>query len=501
MSSTEQDTHFDVLIVGAGVSGVGAGCHLRRECTEKSFAILEGRETFGGTWDLFKFPGIRSDSDLYTYGYRFRPWQGKPIATAEEIKNYMAETMEEYAINEAILYGRHVKGVSWSSTEALWSIDVIEKASGASRTFTCNFLWMNQGYFDYSKGYLPEFPGLDDYEGTFIHPQHWPQDLDYSGKKMVVIGSGATTVTIIPAVAETVEHVTMLQRSPSYVFSSPNTSPIGELMDGLDLDDQLVHEIIRRRNLKDGEQIAWMAREQPEALRKQLIDDVRELLPEDFDVDTHFNPSYMPWEERLCLVPDADLFKAISSGKASVVTDNIKRFTKNGIQLESGDELETDIVVAATGLTLCPMGNIPFEVDGVAVDFSKTWTYKGIMYSDLPNVAWTFGYIRTSWTMRSDLIADFVCRLLTLMDEKSASSVTPRLRPEDHNMQPKGFIDEEDFSPGYMRRTMDLLPKQGEHEPWVNSQDYYAECKTLPGCELDDGVLIYEGFDLERKRA
>ena len=500
-ATAQSTTHFDVLIVGAGVSGVGAACHLRRECPDKSFVILEGREHFGGTWDLFKFPGIRSDSDLYTYGYCFRPWQGKPIATAEEIKAYMAETMAEYSIDETILYGHCVDGVEWSSSEKVWVVAATEKASGASKTFTCGFLWMNQGYFDYEAGYQPEFPGVEDFEGTFVHPQHWPEDLDYAGKKMVVIGLGATTVTIIPAVAETVEHVTMLQRSPSYIFSAENRSPIADLLEGLDLDEDLVHEIIRRRNLKDGEQIAWMAREQPEALRKELMDAVRAALPEGYDIDKHFSPRYMPWEERLCLIPDGDLFKAISSGNASVVTDHVKTFTKHGILLESGGELEADIIVSATGLTLCPMGNIPFAVDGEAVDFSSTWTYKGIMYSDLPNLAWTFGYIRTSWTMRSDLIADFVCRLLKAMDEKGAASVTPRLRTEDHNMQPKMFIDEDDFSPGYMRRTMDLMPKQGDHEPWTNCQDYYVECKTIPGCELDDGVLIYESHGQDRKTA
>ena len=329
------------------------------------------------------------------------------------------------------------------------------------------------------------------YQGVLVHPQFWPEDLDYSGKKVIVIGSGATAVTLIPAMAEKVEHLTMLQRSPSYIISRDNQPPLGKLLDGLDLPDAWVHEILRRRNLKDAELIAKMARHQPEKLRDELIGAIRAQLP-DFDVDTHFTPRYMPWKQRLCLVPDNDLFKAIRGGNISIVTDEIETFTKAGIRLKSGQELVADMIVSATGLQLCPFGNIDFTVDGVGVDIAETWTYKGIMYSDIPNMAWTFGYIRTSWTMRSDLIAEFVCRVLQHMDEKGVRQCTPRLRPEDAGMKARRFIDEEDFSPGYMARSMASFPRQGDREPWSNSQDYYIEKETLPGCELEDGVLVFD---------
>lgn len=489
MVDTMTHQHVDVLIVGAGISGIGGACHLRQRCPDKSFVILEGRDAFGGTWDLFRFPGIRSDSDLYTYGYKFKPWQGKPIATAPEILNYLGETIDEFELADHIRYGHHVQRVEWSSQAACWTVQA--EHQGETRRFTCGFLWMCQGYYNYEQGYTPSFPGLDDYKGTFVHPQFWPEKLDYSGKKVVVIGSGATAVTLIPAMAEKVAHLTLLQRSPSYIISRDNKPPLAELLDGLDLPDEWVHEILRRRNLKDSELITGMARHQPEKLRDDLINAVRAQLP-DVDVDTHFTPRYMPWKERLCLVPDNDLFKAIRGGNISIVTDEIETFTEVGIRLKSGQELEADIIVSATGLHLCPLGNIEFVVDGTEVDIAKTWTYKGIMYSDIPNMAWTFGYIRTSWTMRSDLISEFVCRLLHHMDQKGVRQCTPRLRPEDQGMKARQFIDEADFSPGYMARSMARFPRQGDREPWTNSQDYYIEKDTLPGCELEDGVLTLD---------
>jgi len=489
MVDTTTHQHVDVLIVGAGISGIGGACHLRQSCPDKSFLLLEGRDSFGGTWDLFRFPGIRSDSDLYTYGYKFKPWQGKPIATAPEILHYLDETIDEYGLADRIRYGHRVQRVGWSSQDACWTVQAAYQ--GETRWFTCNFLWMCQGYYNYEQAYTPAFPGLDQYQGVFVHPQFWPEDLDYSGKKVIVIGSGATAVTLIPAMAEKVEHLTMLQRSPSYIISRDNQPPLSKLLDGLDLPDEWVHEILRRRNLKDSALIAKMARHQPEKLRDELIGAIRAQLP-DFDVDTHFTPRYMPWKQRLCLVPDNDLFKAIRGGNISIVTDEIETFTKAGIRLKSGQELVADMIVSATGLQLCPLGNIDFTVDGVGVDIAETWTYKGIMYSDIPNMAWTFGYIRTSWTMRSDLISAFVCRVLQHMDAKSVRQCTPRLRPEDAGMKARRFIDEEDFSPGYMARSMASFPPQGDREPWSNSQDYSIEKETLPGCELEDGVLVFD---------
>ncbi len=489
MVDTTTHQHVDVLIVGAGISGIGGACHLRQSCPDKSFLLLEGRDSFGGTWDLFRFPGIRSDSDLYTYGYKFQPWQGKPIATAPEILHYLDETIDEYGLADRIRYGHRVQRVGWSSQDACWTVQAASQ--GETRWFTCNFLWMCQGYYNYEQAYTPAFPGLDQYQGVFVHPQFWPEDLDYSGKKGIVIGSGATAVTLIPAMAEKVEHLTMLQRSPSYIISRDNQPPLSKLLDGLDLPDEWVHEILRRRNLKDAALIAKMARHQPEKLRDELIGAIRAQLP-DFDVDTHFTPRYMPWKQRLCLVPDNDLFKAIRGGNISIVTDEIETFTKAGIRLKSGQELVADMIVSATGLQLCPLGNIDFTVDGGGVDIAETWTYKGIMYSDIPNMAWTFGYIRTSWTMRSDLISAFVCRVLHHMDAKGVRQCTPRLRPEDAGMKARRFIDEEDFSPGYMARSMASFPRQGDREPWSNAQDYYIEKETLPGCELEDGVLVFD---------
>jgi cation diffusion facilitator CzcD-associated flavoprotein CzcO len=481
--------HVDVLIVGAGISGIGGACHLRQSCPDKSFVILEGRDAFGGTWDLFRFPGIRSDSDLYTYGYKFKPWQGKPIATAPEILNYLGATIDAFELEDQIRYRHRVQRVEWSSQSACWTVQV--QHQGETHRFTCSFLWMCQGYYNDEQGYTPSFPGLDDYKGILVHPQFWPEALDYSGKQVVVIGSGATAVTLIPAMAEKVAHLTLLQRSPSYIISRDNKSPLAELLGGLELPDDWVHEILRRRSLKDSELIASMARHQPEKLRDDLIHAVRAQLPE-VDVETHFTPRYMPWKERLCLVPDNDLFKAIRGGNISIVTDEIETFTEAGIRLKTGQELEADIIVSATGLQLCPLGNIEFVVDGTEVDITKTWTYKGILYSDIPNMAWTFGYIRTSWTMRSDLISEFVCRLLHHMDQKGVRQCTPRLRPEDDGMKARRFIDEADFSPGYMARSMASFPRQGDREPWTNSQDYNIEKDTLPGCELEDGVLTFD---------
>ena len=483
--------HVDVLVVGAGISGIGAVCHLQERCPGKSFGIVEARESFGGTWDLFRFPGIRSDSDLYTFGYRFKPWQGKPIATADEILKYLEETIEEHGLAQHIYYGHRVEAVSWSTDEAVWTVQATRIETGERVAFTCGFLWMCQGYYSYDGGYTPEYPGMDRFEGLVVHPQAWPEDLDYKDKRVVVIGSGATAVTMAPAMAEAVEHLVVLQRSPSYVISRDNRPQLAVLLDGLDLSDEWVHEILRRRYLKDSEHIAHMAREAPEQLREDLIEAVRAALP-DFDVDTHFNPRYSPWKERLCVVPDGDLFTAIRSGKVSYVTDHIESFVSNGIRLRSGRVLEADIIISATGLELRPFGDMALRVDGAGVDLAKTWTYKGIMYSDVPNLAWTFGYIRTSWTMRADLVSEFVCRLLAHMDERAMRRCTPRLRPEDENMPRRSFIDAQDFSPGYMRRAMARFPGQGDREPWINSQDYYAEKNALPGCELDDGVLVYD---------
>jgi cation diffusion facilitator CzcD-associated flavoprotein CzcO len=484
--------HRDVIIIGAGISGIGAACHLQRECPGKDYVILEGRSAIGGTWDLFKYPGIRSDSDLYTYGYEFKPWHGQPIATAPEILGYLEEVVEEYSLQQHIRFDHWVSRASWSTEDAQWTVEV-SSGAGETRRFTGNFLFMCQGYYNYEAGYRPDFPGEEDFGGTIIHPQQWPEDLDYTGKRMVVIGSGATAATIVPAVADRVEHVIQLQRSPTYYLSLDNSvedETIEELR-ALEIPEDWIHEIKKRKMLAFGQEIAERSQTEPEVVREELIEAARAELPEDFDVETHLNPTYDPWKERLCLLPDGDMFKAIKSGKASIVTDEIERFVPNGILLKSGETLEADLVVTATGIELCGLGNVEFDVDGGEISVPDTFTYKGMMISDMPNLAWIFGYIRSSWTLRSDLIAHFVCRLLKHMDEAGVRQVTPRLRPEDQGMGAKAFIDPGDFAPGYIRRGAPRLPKQGAG-PWTNIQDYYVEKDSLADTPLDDGALVFD---------
>ncbi len=489
----EQDPaeHFDVLIVGAGISGIGAAHHLNEQCPDMSYVILESQDSFGGTWHTHRYPGIRSDSDLFTFGYKFKPWQGVPIATADEILNYLEETIAENHLEEHIRYRHLIKSAHWSSEEKLWTLETECKATGVILRFTCNFLWMCQGYYRHSQGYTPEFKGADKFKGQIVHPQTWPEHLDYKGKKVVVIGSGATAATIIPAMADDCEHITMLQRSPTYFAAAPNRNDLAEMLRELDIPDEWIHEIVRQKILFDQNVITHRSFEEPQALKEELIEGAKEYLGEDFDIAAHFTPHYRPWRQRLAFLPDGDLFQGIREGKASVVTDQIESFTEKGILLKSGKELEADIIITATGFNLNVLGDIDFSVDGKALDFSKTWTYRGIMYTGVPNMAWVFGYLRTSWTMRSDLISGFVCRLLNHMAAKGATVCTPELRKKDRNMSPRPFIDPENFNPGYLMRSMHMMPKQGDHEPWLFSQDYYTEKDELPVCDLDDGALVY----------
>ncbi len=487
-----QRQHHDVIIIGAGVSGIGAACHLQKECPGRDYAILEGRSAIGGTWDLFRFPGIRSDSDLYTYGYEFKPWHGQPIATAPEIKKYLDEVVQEHGIEPRIRFDHYVVDASWSTADACWTVRARTRAGEAE--FTCCFLFMCQGYYDYEAGHRPSFPNEEAFEGAIVHPQQWPEDLDYAGKRMVVIGSGATAATIVPAVAEDVAEVVQLQRSPTYYISLDNSvedEMIQELR-ALDVPKEWIHGIKKRKILEFGRVLTARALAEPETVAKELIGLAAASLPEGYDVATHFTPTYGPWRERLCLLPDGDLFGAIRSGKASVATGNIKRFVPEGIELDSGEVLAADIVVTATGIELCGLGNIDFAVDGVPVRVGDTWTYRGVMLSDLPNLAWIFGYIRSSWTLRSDMIARYVCRLLNYMDETGVRQCTPRLRASDQGMNGKAFIDPEDFAPGYIRRGAPRLPKQGDREPWTNCQDYYRERDTLVDAPFDDGVLVFD---------
>ncbi len=482
--------HFDVLIVGAGISGIDAAYHLLRDMPDKTFAILEKQETFGGTWWTHKYPGIRSDSDLYTFGYKWKPWTGVPIATAPEILGYLGEAIEEHGIAPHIRYNQTVLRADWESAAKNWTLTV-QNAGGTPRTVTCNFLWMCQGYYRHEEGFTPGWPGMNDFAGQIVHPQTWPEDLDYSGKRVVVIGSGATAATVIPAMADQAAHVTMLQRSPTYFYAKPNKSELAELLEPLGLPDDQVHQILRKRFLYDQKVIAQRSISEPDSLARDLIGAAKMYLGEDFPIDPHFTPGYRPWNQRLAVIPDGDLYQAIRKGQASVVTDQIDRFTPDGIALKSGEHLDADLIVTATGFHMNVLGDIHFAVDGVPLDYASSWAHRGIMFSDVPNMAYIFGYLRTSWTMRADLICEFVIRLLHHMDQTGAETVTPRLRDEDLQMEARPLITSENFSAGYIQRKVHLLPRQGDKDPWIFNQDYHTEKDQIEGADLQDGTLIY----------
>lgn len=483
--------HFDVLIVGAGISGISAAYHLQDQCPDKTYAILENQESFGGTWLTHTYPGIRSDSDLYTFGYKFKPWTSAPIASADEILKYMNEVIEENGIDKNIRYQHQIKSASWSSEAKLWTLTALQKNTGETVEITCNFLWMCQGYYRHAKGYTPDFKGMDQFQGEIVHPQTWPENFNYKGKKVLVIGSGATAATIIPAMAEECEHITMLQRSPTYFIPAENRNEVADMLRELDIPEEWVHEIVRKKILHDQNVLVQRTYDEPEAVKEELIAAAREHLGPDFDVEQHFTPSYRPWSQRVAFVPDGDLFKGISSGKASVVTDQIETFTEKGIQLKSGKELEADIIITATGFNLCVLGDIAFTIDDKPLDFADTWTYQGVMFSDIPNMAWVFGYLRTSWTMRADMISTFVCRLLNHMKAKGVTVCAPELRKEDQDMPALPFFNTDDFNPGYIMRGVDLMPKKGDHAPWIHTQDYNVDKDALPAMDLDDGTLTF----------
>jgi cation diffusion facilitator CzcD-associated flavoprotein CzcO len=483
--------HFDVLIVGAGISGVGGAYHLTQQRPQTSFVVLESKETFGGTWETHKYPGIRSDSDLYTFGYRFKPWTGTPIATADEIIRYMAEVIDENDLDRHIRYGHLISSARWSSDERTWTI-IATGPDGEEKHFTAGFLWMCQGYYRHSEGYTPEWPGMENFQGRIVHPQTWPEDLDYRDKKVVCIGSGATAATLIPAMADEVEHITMLQRSPTFFITGRNANELADTLRELDIPEEWTHEIVRRKILHDQGALTELALGHPEMVREELLKAIREVLGDEYDVDTHFNPRYRPWQQRIAFVPDADLFEGIKSGQASVVTDEIATFTERGIELASGEVLEADIIVTATGFNLNVLGDIDFEIDGQPLDFASRVTYLGAMFTGIPNLAWVFGYFRASWTLRADLLADFVCRLLGEMDERGATKVVPQLRPDEASMELRSWVEPDNFNPGYLTRNMHLMPKQGDHQPWIHTQDYWVDKELLPSVDLGDGTLVFE---------
>ena len=490
-ASPRTTEHFDVVIAGAGISGVGAAYHLTTQCPGTTFVALEAQKTFGGTWTTHRYPGIRSDSDLHTFGYRFKPWTSAPIASAAEILKYMGEVIEENDLARHIRYQHTITSASWSSEENLWTIEATRTDTGEQRRFTTNFFWMCQGYYRHTEGYTPEWKDMAKFKGRIVHPQKWPEDLDYKNKRVIVIGSGATAATLIPAMAGDAAHVTMLQRSPTYFRTGRNAIEIAEELRKLQVDETWIHEITRRKILFDQDAFTRKTFAEPEAAKKDLLSAVEAYLGKDYDIATHFTPKYRPWRQRIAFIPDGDLFQGIKSGKASVVTDEIDRFTEKGILLKSGKELEADIIITATGFNLCANGDIIFEVDGKPLDFADTVTYRGMMFTGVPNLVWVFGYFRASWTLRVDLVADFVCRLLQHMKATGAKKVTPQLRPEDHNMPLLPWIDPENFNPGYMMRGMHLLPKRGDKPEWQHNQDYWAEKDEFPEIDLKDKAFVY----------
>ena len=483
------DNHFDVIVVGAGISGIGAAYHLQTMSPKSTYQILEGRADFGGTWDLFRYPGIRSDSDMHTLGYRFKPWTAdKSIADGPRILDYLRETITENSIDKKIRYNQQVTKAQWSSEDSRWSLTVTDKVSDEVKTFTCGYLFMCSGYYSYKQGFTPEFAGVEKFKGKVVHPQQWPQDLDYKNKRVVVIGSGATAMTLVPAMANDVAEITLLQRSPTYVISRPSVDPFAKRMRRI-WPKKIAYALTRVENTTRQQELYKLCREAPEGVKSVLIDAVRAELGADFDVDKHFTPTYKPWDQRMCLVPDSDLFVALRSNKAKVVTDTIKTFTETGIQLDSGEHLEADIVVTATGLNLCTLGEMEFVVDSQPVDFAKTWTYKGFAFSGIPNLASSWGYINASWTLRADLTCEYVCRLLNHMRKTKTTSCTPTLRKIDQDMPQRNWL--EDFTSGYMKRMMHKMPRQGDHEPWINPQNYELDKKMFRKSPIDDGVMLF----------
>ncbi|MFP5021708.1 flavin-containing monooxygenase [Pseudonocardia phyllosphaerae] len=473
--------HHDVLIVGAGLSGVGAACRLQQELPGKGYAILEAREDLGGTWDLFRYPGIRSDSDMYTLAYPFRPWRGrKSIADGADILSYIRETADAFGVRDHIRLGTKVVGASWDSDTARWTVDT-QTAQGPKR-FTCSFLFLCSGYYDYDTGYQPEFPGMSDFAGTWIHPQFWPTDLDATGKKVVVIGSGATAVTLVPALARTAEHVTMLQRSPTYLTVLPSQPPAADRLRRL-LPPKVAHALLRLGFALGTQVFYQVARRNPEKVKGMLRGLALKFLGDESYVDQHFTPSYEPWDQRLCVIPEGDFYRSIKDGSASVVTDRIDRVTEKGIRLASGEELEADIIVSATGLSLKPMGGLTVHVDGEQVDIGKTVTYRGLMLSGIPNLAFCIGYINASWTLRADLVARYVPRLLGLMERENLAIATPLPSVEPD----RPLLDLES---GYVKRSEHLFPRQGRSEPWRLRQNWLLDAIGLGRANLKQDMLF-----------
>jgi monooxygenase len=482
---TTSGEHLDVLIVGAGLSGVGAACQLQRDCPDLTYAVLEARERIGGTWDLFRYPGIRSDSDMHTLGYPFAPWEeAEAIADGPDILRYVSDTARRHGIVERIRCGHRVLRAEWSSESEAWSVDV-GRGDGDAERLTCRFLLMCTGYYRYDRGYTPEFAGAERFSGPIVHPQHWPEGLDYAGKRVAVIGSGATAVTLVPAMARTAQHVTMVQRSPSYVLSVPGTDPMGERLRRR-LPAGVAYQLIKWRNVAVITLLYQLSRRRPALIKRVIRQGIARQLPDGYDVDTHFRPTYDPWDQRMCFVPDGDLFAALSDGSASVATGQVETFTERGVRLEGGGEIEADIVVTATGLELLALGGVTLVVDGRRIDLPQTVAYKGMMLSGVPNFAFAMGYTNASWTLKADLTARYVCRLLNHMRAHGFRRCVPTITDPGLGREP--LIN---LSSGYVQRSVEHFPSQGARRPWRVHQNYVLDLLAFRLARIDDGVLRF----------
>lgn len=477
--------YFDMVIIGAGLSGVGMACHLAKKCPGKRYLILEGRNTMGGTWDLFRYPGIRSDSDMFTFGYSFKPWiSSQNLADGPSILNYIREAAQEYRVEENIHYNANVDSIAWDSSTARWSVSYTDKATGSAQQVTCNFINGCTGYYNYDHGYEPEFKGRENFKGTVIHPQKWPEQLDYKGKRVIVIGSGATAVTVVPEMSRDAAHVTMLQRSPTYVASIPEEDPITTFLRRL-IPEMWVYRFARTVRVGLAAFFYSLSRRRPQGVRNFLLKQVKKAVGPEMDMK-HFTPKYNPWDERICAVKGGDLFEAVKSGRVSIVTDHIDHFTEDGIRLESGDELKADIIIAATGLDMKFFGGIAITVDGKPYDATQKMGYKAVMLEDLPNLGFTFGYTNASWTLKADITSEWICRVLTHMDATQTQCVVPV--NNDSSVVHGDFLD---FQSGYVKRGLHKFPKTGNKPPWKLKQLYPYDMLMLRFSTLEDGVLQF----------
>ena len=478
--------HLDVVIVGAGISGIGSAYYLQKYCRDRTFTILEGRENLGGTWDLFRYPGIRSDSDMYTLGFSFKPWKGNnAIASGDTILNYLNETVDENNLRDKIQFGYKVLKADWSSASARWTVEILQNGSDTSEIITCNFLHLCSGYYNYEGGYLPEFKGIENFKGPIVHPQKWTSDIDYKDKRVIVIGSGATAVTLVPEMAKNAKHVVMLQRSPSYVVSRPAQDTIALWLRKF-LPISIAYKITRAKNVLLTIFFYYLARKRPDAFKKHLIEMVKDHLGPEYDVEKHFTPSYKPWDQRLCAVPDADMFGAINDGSASIVTDHIQEFTETGILLKSGEQLDADLIIPATGLRLRSLGGITLSIDQKVINISDHTNYKGLGLDGVPNFAWTVGYTNASWTLKVDLTSHYVCRILNHMKKHNYNTCVPELDPALASDVP--LLD---FTSGYIQRSLEQLPKQGSQPPWKNHQNYISDLIHIKFGKIDDGIMKF----------